>query len=86
MNNRDKVSSPDEARNYPLNCWYVAATSDEVGRKLLGRRLLVEAQTLEHGVPQDAVRGPAAHLDLCHQQRLGPANVAAHLRWRRSFR
>ena len=40
MNNRDKVSSPDEARNYPLNCWYVAATSEEVGRKLLGRRLL----------------------------------------------
>src|ERR1700757_7428 len=26
--------------NYPLNCWYVAATSDEVGRTLLGRRLL----------------------------------------------
>jgi vanillate O-demethylase monooxygenase subunit len=26
--------------NYPLNCWYVAATSDEVGRDLLGRRLL----------------------------------------------
>jgi phenylpropionate dioxygenase-like ring-hydroxylating dioxygenase large terminal subunit len=42
MNNRGKASSPDEARNYPLNCWYVAATSDEVGRKLLGRRLLGE--------------------------------------------
>jgi phenylpropionate dioxygenase-like ring-hydroxylating dioxygenase large terminal subunit len=27
-------------RNYPLNCWYVAATSDEVGRQPLGRRLL----------------------------------------------
>jgi vanillate O-demethylase monooxygenase subunit len=26
--------------NYPYNCWYVAATSDEVGRELLGRRLL----------------------------------------------
>jgi len=26
--------------NYPLNCWYVAATSDEVGRQPLGRRLL----------------------------------------------
>jgi vanillate O-demethylase monooxygenase subunit len=26
--------------NYPFNCWYVAATSDEVGRELLGRRLL----------------------------------------------
>jgi vanillate O-demethylase monooxygenase subunit len=24
---------------YPRNCWYVAATSDEVGRELLGRRL-----------------------------------------------
>jgi len=27
-------------RNYPLNCWYVAATSDELGRDPLGRRLL----------------------------------------------
>lgn len=26
--------------NYPFNCWYVAATSDEVGSTLLGRRLL----------------------------------------------
>lgn len=26
--------------NYPLNCWYVAATSDEVGSALLGRHLL----------------------------------------------
>ncbi len=26
--------------NYPFNCWYVAATSEEVGRELLGRRLL----------------------------------------------
>jgi vanillate O-demethylase monooxygenase subunit len=26
--------------NYPFNCWYVAATSDEVGQGLLGRRLL----------------------------------------------
>ncbi len=42
MNDRSKVSSPDEARNYPLNCWYVAATSGEVGRQLLGRRLLDE--------------------------------------------
>jgi vanillate O-demethylase monooxygenase subunit len=42
MNNRGKAPSPDGARNYPLNCWYVAATSEEVGRKLLGRRLLGE--------------------------------------------
>lgn len=28
------------AGNYPLNCWYVAATSDEVGRGLLGRTVL----------------------------------------------
>jgi phenylpropionate dioxygenase-like ring-hydroxylating dioxygenase large terminal subunit len=27
-------------RNYPFNCWYVAATSDEVGQDLLGRQLL----------------------------------------------
>jgi vanillate O-demethylase monooxygenase subunit len=26
--------------NYPFNCWYVAATSDEVGPTLMGRRLL----------------------------------------------
>jgi phenylpropionate dioxygenase-like ring-hydroxylating dioxygenase large terminal subunit len=26
--------------NYPFNCWYVAATGDEVGHDLLGRRLL----------------------------------------------
>src|ERR1700691_5338198 len=26
--------------NYPLNCWYVIATSDEVGRSLLGRQVL----------------------------------------------
>ena len=26
--------------NYPFNCWYVAATSDEVGQDLLARRLL----------------------------------------------
>ncbi len=27
-------------RNYPLNCWWVAATSQEIGRKPLGRWLL----------------------------------------------
>lgn len=27
-------------RNYPLNCWWVAATSEEVGRQPLGRWLL----------------------------------------------
>jgi phenylpropionate dioxygenase-like ring-hydroxylating dioxygenase large terminal subunit len=42
MNDRGKASSPEEARNYPLNCWYVAAISEEVGRQLLGRRLLGE--------------------------------------------
>jgi vanillate O-demethylase monooxygenase subunit len=26
--------------NFPRNCWYVAATSDELGQELLGRRLL----------------------------------------------
>ena len=26
--------------NYPFNCWYVAATSDEVGQDLFSRRLL----------------------------------------------
>src|SRR5260370_21774060 len=42
MNDRGKASSPEEARNYPLNCWYVAAISEEVAGKLLGRRLLGE--------------------------------------------
>jgi vanillate O-demethylase monooxygenase subunit len=28
------------ASSFPLNCWYVAATSDEVGRRPLGRSLL----------------------------------------------
>lgn len=29
-----------DSRNYPYNCWWVAAFSDEVGRSLLGRWLL----------------------------------------------
>ena len=32
--------TPPETRNYPHNCWWVAAFSDEVGRDLLGRWLL----------------------------------------------
>jgi vanillate O-demethylase monooxygenase subunit len=32
--------TPPEERNYPHNCWWVAAFSDEVGRELLGRWLL----------------------------------------------
>lgn len=34
------MSAGASRRNYPVNCWYVAATSDEVGEGLLGRRLL----------------------------------------------
>jgi len=30
----------DQDRNYPLNCWYVAAASSEVNRSLLARELL----------------------------------------------
>jgi phenylpropionate dioxygenase-like ring-hydroxylating dioxygenase large terminal subunit len=33
-------ADPAGSGNYPLNCWYVVATSDEVGRSLLGRHLL----------------------------------------------
>jgi phenylpropionate dioxygenase-like ring-hydroxylating dioxygenase large terminal subunit len=33
-------SGRDALANYPLNCWYVAATSDEVGPQLLARTLL----------------------------------------------
>lgn len=31
---------PASDRNYPMNCWWVAAFSDEVGERLLGRWLL----------------------------------------------
>jgi vanillate O-demethylase monooxygenase subunit len=34
------MSAHHPAPNYPFNCWYVAATTDEVGRRPLGRRLL----------------------------------------------
>jgi phenylpropionate dioxygenase-like ring-hydroxylating dioxygenase large terminal subunit len=34
------VQSTDTVATYPLNCWYVAATSDEVGRGLLARTVL----------------------------------------------
>jgi len=40
--------------NYPRNCWYVAATSDELGRTPLGRRLLdrdVVLYRLQSGAP-----------------------------------
>src|SRR6266516_2698932 len=42
MNDHGNGASPQEARTYPLNCWYVAAISQEVGRQLLGRRLVGE--------------------------------------------
>ena len=35
-----KVGAGPMRSNYPFNCWYVAATSDEVGQALLSRRLL----------------------------------------------
>jgi phenylpropionate dioxygenase-like ring-hydroxylating dioxygenase large terminal subunit len=34
------AADPAGSGNYPLNCWYVAATSDEVGRSLLARQAL----------------------------------------------
>jgi vanillate O-demethylase monooxygenase subunit len=33
-------------RNYPLNCWYVAATSAELGTELIARRLLGQSVVL----------------------------------------
>ena len=33
-------ADPAGSGDYPLNCWYVVATSDEVGRSLLGRQAL----------------------------------------------
>ena len=35
-----RAPTPREGRNYPYNCWWVAALSSEVGRDLLGRWLL----------------------------------------------
>lgn len=35
-----RAPTPPEERNYPHNCWWVAAFSDEVGEALLGRWLL----------------------------------------------
>lgn len=32
--------TPASKRNYPMNCWWVAAFADEVGEALLGRWLL----------------------------------------------
>jgi phenylpropionate dioxygenase-like ring-hydroxylating dioxygenase large terminal subunit len=40
VNARSNGYGFDEARTYPLNCWYVAATSSEVDRSLLGREFL----------------------------------------------
>ena len=37
---RYDAADPAGSGNYPLNCWYVVATSDEVGRSLLARRAL----------------------------------------------
>jgi phenylpropionate dioxygenase-like ring-hydroxylating dioxygenase large terminal subunit len=34
------VKEPQPPRDYPLDCWYLAATSDEVTAELTGRRLL----------------------------------------------
>ena len=70
MNNRDKVSSPDETRTYPLNSWYVAATSEEVGRQLLGRRLLGEDVLLYR---QEA--GPVVALEDCCIHRSMPLSL-----------
>jgi phenylpropionate dioxygenase-like ring-hydroxylating dioxygenase large terminal subunit len=48
------AADPAGSGNYPLNCWYVVATTDEVGRSLLarpvlGRRLLLFRQ--DNGEP-----------------------------------
>jgi phenylpropionate dioxygenase-like ring-hydroxylating dioxygenase large terminal subunit len=40
VNTPDDGSALDQGRNYPLNCWYVAAVSSEVNRSLLARELL----------------------------------------------
>src|SRR5260370_22615501 len=70
MNDGGKASSPEEARNYPLNSWYVAATSEEVGRQLLGRRLLGEDVLLYR---QEA--GPVVALEDCCIHRSMPLSL-----------
>ena len=42
MNDRGPMPGLEEFRTYPLNSWYVGATSAEVGRSLLGRSILGE--------------------------------------------
>ena len=37
---RYNADDPAGSGDYPLNCWYVVATSDEVGRSLLARQAL----------------------------------------------
>jgi phenylpropionate dioxygenase-like ring-hydroxylating dioxygenase large terminal subunit len=40
MTEHNGVAAVDARANYPLNSWYVAATSDEVGQSLLARTVL----------------------------------------------
>ena len=60
--------TPQLHRNYPYNCWWVGAFSNEVGRDLLGRWLLDtpvllyrrengEAVAIENRCPHRAGRG-----------------------------
>jgi phenylpropionate dioxygenase-like ring-hydroxylating dioxygenase large terminal subunit len=37
---RQALTGVSDRDNYPLNCWYVAATSDEIGSSLQARRML----------------------------------------------
>jgi vanillate O-demethylase monooxygenase subunit len=42
VNSRGNGTAVDTDRNYPFNCWYIAATSSEVNRTMLARELLGE--------------------------------------------
>jgi vanillate O-demethylase monooxygenase subunit len=67
-----QTADQDGARNYPLNCWYVAATSDEVGRELLARQVLGRRLLLFR-----TAAGQAAVLDDQCPHRAAPLSMGA---------
>jgi phenylpropionate dioxygenase-like ring-hydroxylating dioxygenase large terminal subunit len=68
VNGRETVTDLVEsaAPNYPMNCWYVAATSDELGPQFTSRRLLGQPVLLYRQSSGDVV----ALLDRCPHRSL----------------
>lgn len=65
--NKDTESGTDQVGNYPLNCWYVAALSEEIRRDLLARTLLGQPVVLFR-----QASGEVAALDDCCVHRAMP--------------